>query len=406
MDFTLSADELAFRDELRAWLAANVPGDYGTPDWPEPVDPAERHRVAVEWARTLHQGGWAAPSWPARFGGRDATPMQQFLFSEEMAAHRTPVPPTIIGIGMVGPVIMHYGTDAQRERFVAKILAAEEIWCQGFSEPGAGSDVAGLSTAAVLQGDHYVVNGQKIWTSFGAVADWCLLLVRTDPRAPRHEGLSCLLVDMRSPGIEVRPIRQITGDAEFSEIFFTNVAVPRANLLGRENQGWRVAITTLMHERTNIAALVYASFKRELRDVVALTGRLTRNGRPLAHDPRVRSRLVHFYGVAETMRLNNLRMRVGKNASDDPGPIGSIFKLTWATGNQALHELAAEVLGPDAELLTGPGAGLGDHGAWLRRYLRTLANSIEGGTSEILRNIIAERILRLGRALAPREKSA
>lgn len=407
MDFSLTPAELAFREELREWLAANVAGDYGSPAWPEPDDPDARRRAALEWARSLHQGGWAAPSWPARYGGRDATPMQQFLFYDEMAAHRTPVPPTVIGIGMVGPVIMHHGTDAQRDRFVAKILSAQEIWCQGFSEPGAGSDLAGLATTAVARGDHYVVNGQKIWTSFGAIADWCLLLARTDPAAPRHKGLTCLLVDMHSPGIEVRPIRQITGESEFSEIFFTNVAVPKENVLGRENDGWRVAITTLMHERTNIAALVYAGFRRELQEVVALARRLTRNGRPLAHDPVVRRRLVHFYAVAETMRLNNLRMRAGKNASDDPGPIGSIFKLVWATSNQAMHGLAAEILGPDAELLTGPGAEAGEHGAWLKRYLRSLGNSIEGGTSEILRNIIAERILGLGRAAtAPKERSA
>jgi alkylation response protein AidB-like acyl-CoA dehydrogenase len=406
MDFSLTPAELAFRDELKAWLAVNVPGDYGTPAWPEPDDPAARRAVAIEWARALHRGGWAAPGWPARYGGRDATPMQQFLLYDEMASYRTPVPPTVIGIGMAGPVIMNYGTDRQRSRFVGRILSADEIWCQGFSEPGAGSDVASLGTSAVARGDHYEVNGQKIWTSFGAIADWCLLLVRTDPGAPRHRGLSMLLVDMRAPGIEVRPIRQITGDSEFSEIFFTNVAVPRENLLGRENDGWRVAITTLMHERTNIAALVYAGFKRELRDVVALCRRLTRNGRPVAEDPVVRSRLAHFWGVAETMRLNNLRMRVGKNASDDPGPIGSIFKLTWATSNQAMQGLAAEVLGPDAELLTGPGSDRGDHGAWLKRYLRSLANSIEGGTSEILRNIVAERILGLGRTLGPREKPA
>jgi alkylation response protein AidB-like acyl-CoA dehydrogenase len=406
MDFSLTPAELAFRDELRGWLAANVPGDYGTPAWPEPADQLARLEVARDWARALYRGGWAAPSWPAQYGGRNATPMQQFLFYEEMAAHRTPVPPTIIGIGMAGPVIMHYGTEAQRSRFVARMLSADEIWCQGFSEPNAGSDLANLGTSAVARGDHYLVNGQKIWTSFGAIADWCLLLVRTDPAAPKHQGLSCLLVDMHSPGVDVRPIRQITGESEFSEIFFTNVAVPKENLLGREHEGWRVAITTLMHERTNIAALVYAGFKRELRDVVGLTRRLTRNGRPLAEDPVVRSRLVHFYAVAETMRLNNLRMRVGKNASDDPGPIGSIFKLTWATSNQAMQGLAAEVLGPDAELLSGPGAERGDRGAWLKRYLRSLANSIEGGTSEILRNIIAERILGLGRTLAARERRA
>jgi alkylation response protein AidB-like acyl-CoA dehydrogenase len=403
MDFSLSAAELAFRDELRAWLRANLPGDYGTPAWPEPSDETARREVARRWVRQLHEGGWAAITWPAQYGGRDATPMQQFLFYEEMAAHRTPIPPTVIGIGMAGPTIMAFGTEAQRSRFLSPIVSGEEIWCQGFSEPNAGSDLANLSTSARSDGDHYVVNGQKIWTSFGPIADWCILVVRTDPTVPKHRGLSYLLVDMRTPGVEVRPIRQITGDSEFSELFFTDVRVPKANLLGRENDGWRVAITTLMHERTNIAALVYTGFRRELADVVALAKTVHRNGRPLSRDPIVRAKLTHFYGIAETMRLNNLRMRVGMTAADDPGPIGSVFKLTWATANQGMQELAVDVLGPDAEVLTGRAAARGGQGAWLKRYLRSLANSIEGGTSEILRNIVAERVLGLGRTLAPKE---
>jgi alkylation response protein AidB-like acyl-CoA dehydrogenase len=402
MDFSLSPAELAFRDELRSWLRTNVPGDYGTPAWPEPADPAGRRDEARRWVERLHRGGWAAIGWPARYGGRDATPMEQFLYYDEMSAWKTPVPPTVIGIGMAGPTIMAFGTEAQRDRFLPRIVSGQEIWCQGFSEPNAGSDLANLATAAVDAGDHYRVNGQKIWTSFGPIADWCLLLVRTDPRAPKHRGLSYLLVDMRTPGVEVRPIRQITGDSEFSELFFTDVLVPKANLLGRENDGWRVAITTLMHERTNIAALVYTGFRREFRELVDLATRLTRNGRPLAQDPAVRRRLVHFYGIAETMRLNNLRMRVGRSAADDPGPIGSIFKLVWATSNQAMQGLAVELLGPEAELVPSRAA----EGLWLKRYLRSLANSIEGGSSEILRNIVAERILGLGRTLAPKAKSA
>ncbi|MEO8449200.1 MAG: acyl-CoA dehydrogenase family protein [Gemmatimonadota bacterium] len=404
MDFSLSPVELAFRDEIRSWLQANVPGDYGTPAWPKPADEAGQHAASHQWVTKLHQGGWGAITWPKQYGGRDATPTEQFIFNDEMAAYRTPVPFTIIGIGMAGPTIMSFGTPAQRDRYLAKIVSGEEIWCQGFSEPNAGSDLANLATSAVPSGDHYVVNGQKIWTSFGPIAGWCLLLVRTDPVAAKHKGLSYLLVDMRSPGVEIRPIRQITGDSEFSEIFFTDVRVPKANLLGPENDGWRVAIRTLMHERTNIAALVYTNFKRELRDVVSLTKRLTRNGRPLSADPLVRRKLVHFYGVAETMRLSNLRMRAGKTAADDPGPIGSIFKLIWATSNQAMQELAVEVLGPYAELVSGRDAERGDEGAWLKRYLRSLANSIEGGTSEILRNIVAERVLGLSRGGA-KEKS-
>ncbi|MBM4186653.1 MAG: acyl-CoA dehydrogenase [Gemmatimonadetes bacterium] len=399
MNFSLAPTELAFRDELRAWIQKHIPGDFGTPRWPAPEGHGAKLAAGVAWAKKLNEGRWAAVHWPAAYGGRDASPMEQFILYDEMAGYRTPIPPTVIGLGMAGPVLMHYGTDAQRERYLRKIVSADEIWCQGFSEPNAGSDVANLSTSAVASGDHYLVNGQKIWTSFGSDADWCLLLARTDPTVPKHKGISCLLVDMRTPGVEVRPIRQITGESEFTEVFFTNVVVPRANLLGREHDGWRVAITTLMHERANIAALVYAGFKRELREVVGLAKRLTRHGRPLTEDPVVRRKLVDYYAVAETLRINNIRMRVGKSAADDPGPIGSIFKLVWATANQSMHRLAVDVLGPAAELLAGPGAESGGHGDWLKRYLRTLANSIEGGTSEILRGIVAERILGLGRTL-------
>jgi alkylation response protein AidB-like acyl-CoA dehydrogenase len=406
VDFSLSSAELAFQDEIRSWLRANVPGDYGSAAWPEPLDQAGKRAEARRWVTMLHRGGWGAVSWPRQYGGREATPMEQFLFSEEMASYRTPIPPTVIGIGMAGPTIMAFGTEHQRDRFIPRIVSGEEIWCQGFSEPNAGSDLANLATRATDGGDHYLVNGQKIWTSFGPIADWCLLLVRTDPTAPKHKGLSYLLVDMRSPGVLVRPIRQITGESEFSELFFTEVRVPKANLLGRENDGWRVAIMTLMHERANIAALVYTNFKRELRDVVALAGRLRRNGRPLTDDPLVRRRLVHYWSVAETMRLNNIRMRQGKGAADDPGPIGSLLKLVWATSNQSMQSLAVEILGPDAELLSGESANRGDNGLWLRRYLRSLANSIEGGTSEILRNIVAERVLGLGRTLGAKRKSA
>lgn len=398
MDFSLSNEEVAFRGQVRAWVSANVPCDYGSAGWPEPLEDRERYRVMREWTQKLYDGGWAGVTWPKEYGGRGATPVEQFLFLEEIATYRTPGPISVIGVGMVGPTIMAFGRGDQKEAHLRKILSGEQIWCQGFSEPDAGSDLAALKTTAVLDGDHYVVNGQKIWTSFGPIADWCLLQVRTDTAVAKHKGLSCLLVDMRSPGIEVRPIRQITGDAEFSELFITNLRVPRSNLLGQENDGWRVAISTLMHERVNIAALVYTQIRRDLREVVALTKRTQHRGRPLSAVPEVRQRLVRAYSVVESLRLSNLRMRAGTTAADDPGPIGSIFKLIWATTNQALLELPVDLLGPYAELLDGPDGGRAGSGLWLKRYFRSLGNSIEGGTSEILRNIIAERVLGLGRA--------
>lgn len=397
MDFSYSPKELAFRDEIRAWMAANVPGDWGTPQWPAPEDPDELDRQVREWGKKLYEGGWEGITWPREFGGRGASPIEQFIFQEELSERRTPPTITIIGIGMAGPTIMAWGTAAQKTRYLKKILSGEEIWCQGFSEPNAGSDLAALQTTATPDGDSYVVNGQKIWTSVAHCADWCLLLTRTDPRAAKHKGLTYLIVDMKSPGIQVRPLRQITGDSEFSEIFFTDVRVPRSNALGQENNGWAVAITTLMHERVNIAAILYTRIKQTLNDVVDLTRRLKRHGRPLCEDPEVRRRLVRFYNSVETQRLNNLRMRAHMTASEDPGPIGSIFKLIWASSNQALLELPVAILGPYAELLPGSDARQDDAGDWMKLFLRARANSIEGGTSEILRNIIGERVLGLPR---------
>jgi alkylation response protein AidB-like acyl-CoA dehydrogenase len=350
-----------------------------------------------DWGRKLYEGGWAGITWPKEFGGRGATPIEQFIFQEEMAAYKTPPTISLIGIGMAGPTIMTWGTQEQKEAHLKKILSGEEIWCQGFSEPNAGSDLAGLQTSAALDGDHYVVNGQKIWTSVAHRADWCLLLTRTDTRVAKHKGLTYLMVPMKSPGIQTRPLRQITGDSEFNEIFFTDVRVSRKNLLGQENNGWAVAITTLMHERVNIAAMLYTRIKQTLNDVVQLTQRVRRNGRPLSDDPIVRKKLVRFYTSVETQRLNNLRMRAQIKASDDPGPIGSIFKLIWASANQDLLELPMEILGPYAELLPGSAAHNSDVDIWMKHFLRSRANSIEGGTSEILRNIIAERVLGLPR---------
>ena len=397
MDFSYSPEERALREQVRAWIKDNIPGDWGTEKWPIPEDEERLDQEMREWGRKLYHGGWAGITWPEEYGGLGATPIEQFIFQEEMAAYKTPPTISLIGIGMAGPTIMAWGTQEQKEAHLKKILSGEEIWCQGFSEPNAGSDLAGLQTTATLDGDHYVVNGQKIWTSVAHRADWCLLLTRTDSRVAKHKGLTYLMVPMKSPGIQTRPLRQITGDSEFNEIFFTDVRVSRKNLLGQENNGWAVAITTLMHERVNIAAMLYTRIKQTLNDVVQLTRRVRRNGRTLSEDPIVRQKLVRFYTSVETQRLNNLRMRAQMKASDDPGPIGSIFKLIWASANQDLLELPVDILGPYAELLPGSAAHNSDVDIWMKHFLRSRANSVEGGTSEILRNIIAERVLGLPR---------
>ena len=398
MDFSYSASEQAFRDEIRAWLAANVPGDFGTPAWPKPTEEKAMWALALDWTAKLHEAGWIGIDWPKEYGGRAASAIESFIFQEELSRYRTPRPVGIIGVGMAGPTIMAHGTDAQKAAHLKNILSGEDIWCQGFSEPNAGSDLAALKTSAVENGSHYVLNGQKIWTSYAHLADWCLLLARTDANAGgKHRGMTYFIVDMKSPGIDVRPLRQLTGDSEFNEVFFKDVEVPKENILGAEGNGWSVAITTLMHERVNIAAYYYGILKRTLTDVVSLTKRIQRNGRPLCEDPIIRQKLARFYCEVETQRLNNLRMRAQASSSDGPGPIGSIFKLLYANTHMALLELPLDILGPYAELLPKSPEYNAENGSWMPNFLRSRANSIEGGTNEILLNILADRVLGLPR---------
>src|ERR1700751_3607076 len=273
MDLNLTPEETKFRDELRTWLEANVRKDWS--EWREkPLE--ESFPYLRGWQRKLHEGGWAAVSWPKEYGGRSATLMQQALFWEDMA--RVDAPPMVnaLGLGLIGPTIIAYGTEAQKERYIPKILSAEEIWCQGFSEPNAGSDLAGLQAEARLDGDHYIVNGQKVWTSYGSFGDSCELFVRTDARVAKHKGLTVLLVDMKSPGVEVRPLRQMTGESEFNELFFRDVRVPVENILGKLNDGWDVAMSPLRAERGSYGARLHLIFKRFITRLIELSHTIPR----------------------------------------------------------------------------------------------------------------------------------
>ncbi len=397
MDFSYSTAELGFREEVRAWIKKNVPGDFGSESWPAPNDEDAYRKTCFDWMKKLQGGGWVGIDWPKEYGGRSASPIEGFIWLEEISKYVTPPSFNGIGVGMAGPTIMAHGTPDQKQRYLKNILSGEEIWCQGFSEPNAGSDLANLKTSSVMDGDHYIVNGQKIWTSVAHLADYCILVTRSDSTGSKHQGMTYMIVDMHAPGVEIRPLRQITGDAEFNEVFFNEVKVPKENVLGSEGHGWMVAITTLMHERVNIAGSLYGRIKKTLHDVVALTKRIQRNGGPLCEDPIVRQKLAKFHCKVETQRLNNLRMRATMDATRDPGPIGSIFKLLWAEANKDLTELAVDILGPFAEVLPNSDAHNDDIGIWTRHFLRARANSIEGGTTEILKNITAERVLGLPR---------
>src|SRR5262249_12048725 len=281
-----------------------------------------------------------------------------------------------LGLGLIGPTIIAHGTDAQKARFIPKILSAEEIWCQGFSEPNAGSDLAALQTEARLDGNHYVVNGQKVWTSYGWVGDWCELVVRTDPSVPKHKGLTVLLVDMRSPGVEVRPLRQMTAESEFNEIFFRDVRVPVANVLGKVNDGWNVAVSTLMHERGAYGARLILTFKRNINRLIDLSRKVPRNGHTASQDPVLRQKLAQAFAEVEIMRLNQLRAFSRITATGVPGPEGSIQKLFWSELNQRIQQLAQELLGPYGQLLGGD-SNAPDKGIWSYGYLRSRGNTIE-----------------------------
>jgi alkylation response protein AidB-like acyl-CoA dehydrogenase len=394
VDLNLNAEEKQFRDELRAWLSVNVPEDWA--EWREkPLE--ESFPYLRAWQRKLHEGRWAAVSWPKEYGGRSATLMQQAIFWEEMARAQAPSMANALGLGLIGPTIIAYGTEAQKQRFIPKILSAEEIWCQGFSEPNAGSDLAGLQTEARLDGDHYIVNGQKVWTSFGWVGDWCELVVRTDPDVPKHKGLTVLLVDMKSSGVEVRPLRQMTGESEFNELFFRDVRVPAENVLGKVNDGWNVAVSTLMYERGSYGARLHLIFKRNIERLIELARTVPRNGRPAAADPLMRQKLAQCYAEIEIMRLNQLRAFSRITATGVPGPEGSIQKIFWSELNQRLQQIAQELLGPYGQL-AGADRHAVDNGIWSYGYLRTRGNTIEAGTSEVQRNIIGHFVLGLPRS--------
>ena len=395
MDLNFSPEQEQFRAKVQAFLRDNLPPGWGKAGFrPEGMSMTDFLR---DWQRRLYEGGFLGMAWPKEFGGQGASQIEMAIFNEEVARVRAPAPLNVLGLTMAAPTIITYGTDDQKKRYLSKILSCEEIWCQGFSEPNSGSDLAAARTRAELQGDEFIVNGQKVWTTLGHIADWCMLVVRTDPDAPKHRGLSYLLVDMKSPGITVRPLRQMTGESEFNEMFFEDVHVPRQNLLGGLNEGWRVATTTLMNERGTTALASVMRYRIVFEEILDLVRSMQRNGGPATTDPSVRQRLAQFYVELEMLRFTSYRAFSQILRGGNPGPEGSISKLAWSELNQRMQEFVIELEGPASQLVKGsPYAVQG--GRWQHHFLRSRANTIEGGTSEIQRNIIAERVLGLPRA--------
>jgi alkylation response protein AidB-like acyl-CoA dehydrogenase len=376
-------------------LAANLPRGWGTPAYRRPEAPAEKVAFARRWQRQLHDGGWAGLHWPAAYGGRGATPLEQFIFAEEYT--RMGAPPMIdigVGPGLVGPTLIHHGTEAQKARFLPRILRGDEVWCQGFSEPNAGSDLAACNTRAELKGDTFHVNGQKIWTSYARFADWCILVVRTDPTVAKHKGLSFLLLDMQTPGITIRPLVEMTGVAWFNEVFFDDVQIPADRMVGNLNEGWHIAITTLAHERGGSAP--HARIAGELHDLLAAARQTNRHGLPATTDPLVRQRLAQAWIETEVVRLVAFRQVSQLMRGGQPGPEGSYLKLLWSETDMRMKDIAIELQGPYGNIERGDPRAI-DAGRWQYEYLWSRAASIYAGTSEVQRNIIAQRVLGLPR---------
>ena len=391
MDFNYSPEQEAYRMQVRAWLEANQP---------QPLTDEERANISEDllwernkkWHKKLYEGGWVGLSWPRECGGRGATFIEQLIFQQELARLNLPMGINILGIIMNGPALMQWGTEEQKARYLQPILKADEIWCEGMSEPGAGSDLASIQTRAELHGDSFIVNGQKVWTTVAQRSDFCQLFVRTDPDAPKHKGLSALIVDMHSPGVTVKPLRQITGDAEFNEIFFEEVRVPKENLLGPLNAGWQVLVATLMHERFGISETIGGSDVILSQLIELAKGAVIGSGSAAA-DEEIRQQIAQFACEVAAKKYNGLRSLTKRLKGQQPGAESSIGKLVSTDLSFRMTKFAARLLGPFATLERH--SSFAPDGDWSRRMLWVEALTIAGGTSAVQKNMIGERILQL-----------
>ena len=376
MDYRDTPEEAEFRAELRQWLHENNP-----PDWRAIDDDVELSDLNRRWHQALYKGGYVGMGWPKEYGGQDRSPVYDAILNDEAGRADAPHIPSV---GYLGRAIFTHGTEEQKKRFLPTLLNGDIRWCQGFSEPGAGSDLASLRTRAELFDDHYLVNGQKMWTSGAQYSDWCLMLVRTDPDVPKHRGISCLLTSMTVPGIEVRPIVLADGEPETSEVFYDNVEVPVSQRLGDPGAGWRIAMTTVSYERGPADIGFIATYMRALHEVEALAAE-----RGLADEPEVRKGLAMAYVRGETLRLNAVEQLSMRVSGRPPGPEGSVAKLLWAEAEQTLAHLAMDIAGPEA--LTGRADKI------LHQYFRSRPVSVYGGSAQIQKNILAQHMLQMPR---------
>ncbi|MFC5587726.1 acyl-CoA dehydrogenase family protein [Sporosarcina soli] len=391
MDFSFTPEEEKFRDELRTWLEVNLPAGWIEGTYVMPEEDAAKGAFLREWQHKLSEGGWAGISWPKEYGGRGASLIEEVIYEQEMARVKAPPVLNIIGTAMVGPTLLQIGTDKQKEQYIHKILNGEEIWCQGYSEPSAGSDLAAIQTRAVKQGENWIINGQKTWTSYAHFADRCFVLARTEDTGKKHEGITAFLVDIHQEGVERQTIRSINDKRDFNEMFFDNAVVHESDIVGEVNDGWRVGLILLSHERVGVARQTFR-LQKLFEELLDLTKNLKRNGRPLIQDPIVRQKLAGFRAETRALLLNYYRHLTETIRNGRPGPEGSIDKLNSSELSQRILSFAISLQG-ESSLLWKEDALVSP--SWQQDYLRAYAHTIEGGTSEIQKNIIAERILGL-----------
>lgn len=382
MDFNDTPEQAAFRAEARGWLANNQPDG-----WPLETGYAEDLTPFKNWQARKADAGWACLTWPGEYGGRGASMAEQIIWKQEEGELQFLSAPFIIGHGMAGQTIMAHGTDQQKQRYLPPMIRGDEIWCQLFSEPAAGSDLAGLRTRAVRDGDDWIINGQKIWTSFGHIADHAILVTRTNPDAPKHKGLTYFILDMKAPGVEVRPIKQASGESDFNEVFMTDVRLPDSARVDAVGAGWRVAMTTLMNERLSVGA----AFPTNFDDMLELTSKIETGQGAAINDGAVRDRMADWYVRASGLKYTGLRMMTALSRGEAPGPEASITKLVLGAGRQDLASTALDLMDV-AGVVDGPDA---DSELFHKMFFRSIGNRLEGGTDEILRNIIGERVLGL-----------
>ncbi len=390
MDFSYSIEDEALRTEFRAWLAANR--EYAMPALGPLADEDEASwEATLRWHRKLYEGGWLGITWPKEYGGRGGTLLQEIICDQELELAGSGVPFTGPGIWLLGPTLIHWGSDDQKQRHLRNVLSGAEIWCQGYSEPNAGSDLASLQTRAVERDGCFIVNGSKIWTSLAHHAQWMFLLARTDSAATKHKGISYILVDMRSPGIVISPLVQMTGARHFNQVFLEDVRVPIENLVGRKNEGWQVALTTLAFERSTGQERI---MMRRVQDLARLAVKLSRNGRALWDEPGVRQKIGQFAAEATAIRYTGFRQLTRQLKGLPPGPEGSLIKLSATELGLKIAAFAMELLGPFAQLERADSLAI-DEGIWARRMLEARGPMIYSGTNEIQRNILGERVLGL-----------